>query len=72
MSLKLDGPDPDVGAPRKVVDLPADITPPNWRHWADLAADGSRLLFFRQPGAQSARLDVVLNWYEELRSLPKP
>ncbi len=59
---------PRVGAPERFIDIPPDLAPDGWAPWGSITADG-RLLVVSDPVRSATHVDVVLNWFDELRSL---
>ena len=63
------GPTPTADAPAPLVEIPPELAPGYWESWArSMAADG-RLLLISNTGTPASRIDVVLNWFDELRRL---
>jgi len=57
-----------LGARKKVIDVSA--FEPAYFHDFDVSADGRRFLFIQsEPDARPTRIDVILNWFPELRRL---
>jgi hypothetical protein len=60
-----------VGAPQRLFETTARFpSVPGGRSW-DVDPSGERFLMIRAPeaaGQQTARIDVVVNWFEELES----
>jgi serine/threonine-protein kinase len=62
------GPTPGAGMPERVAEIPPELAPGEWDPWGSIAADG-RLLVVSKPGGPDSHIDVVLNWFDELRRL---
>jgi serine/threonine protein kinase len=62
------GAPPRIGTPQRVADLPSGLAPVSWYPWGHVAPDG-RLLLVRRPERSVARINIVLNWFDELRRL---
>lgn len=63
------GPTPTADVPAPLVEIPPELAPGYWESWArSMAADG-RLLLISNTGTPASRIDVVLNWFDELRRL---
>ncbi len=43
-------------------------TSPAYRYY-DVSPDGQRFLMIKEAGAEEAQINVVLNWFEELKRL---
>jgi Tol biopolymer transport system component len=57
-----------LGSRKKLLDVSA--YEPAYFHDFDVSADGKRFLFIRsEPDARPTRIDVILNWFPELRRL---
>ena len=56
-----------LGERKKLMDLSA--YDPGYFHDFDVSADGQRFLLIRtEPESRPLRIDVVLNWFDELRT----
>jgi len=69
MSVEILSNDPlRLGTRKKLLDVSA--FEPAYFHDFDVAADGQRFLFIRaEPDARPTRIDVILNWFPELKRL---
>ena len=61
---------PDDGS-RERIDVP-DFLPNRFGRGFDVAADGRVLVVVPQPGALPDRIEVVLNWLQDLRAVVEP
>jgi hypothetical protein len=67
------GPTLNPGKPQRLFEKPYEPTQALWANY-DVAADGQRFLMLKtveQPEAP-AQINVVMNWYEELKRLAPP
>jgi serine/threonine-protein kinase len=67
------GPTLNAGRPERLFEKPYDPTQALWANY-DVAPDGQRFLMLKaieQPGAP-AQINVVVNWYDELKRLAPP
>ncbi len=56
-----------LGERKRIVDLSA--YDPGYFHEFDVSADGQRFLLIRtEPASRPVRLDIILNWFEELKT----
>ena len=61
------GASPRVGEAQSI-ELSSDLMPQDWYPWGSVAADG-RLALVRRSTQTAGHVNVVLNWFDELREL---